>query len=85
MLQTYEGKILEGDPQFSCLIESSTGSGPDRHVYRYRTEKVVGQGSFGTVFQAKCLETGETVLSLTLRTEISLRGHSLLYEISNAV
>ncbi|KAH9742285.1 Shaggy-related protein kinase epsilon [Citrus sinensis] len=27
----------------------------------YMAERVVGQGSFGIVFQAKCLETGETV------------------------
>lgn len=27
----------------------------------YLAERVVGTGSFGIVFQAKCLETGETV------------------------
>ncbi|KOM38275.1 hypothetical protein LR48_Vigan03g165700 [Vigna angularis] len=27
----------------------------------YMAERIVGQGSFGIVFQAKCLETGETV------------------------
>ncbi|GAB2275707.1 hypothetical protein Dimus_010460, partial [Dionaea muscipula] len=30
-------------------------------IISYMAERVVGHGSFGVVFQAKCLETGETV------------------------
>ncbi|KAF2325004.1 hypothetical protein GH714_022189 [Hevea brasiliensis] len=32
-----------------------------RQTISYMAERVVGHGSFGVVFQAKCLETGETV------------------------
>ncbi|KAF2303005.1 hypothetical protein GH714_012561 [Hevea brasiliensis] len=33
----------------------------DDKTISYMAERVVGTGSFGIVFQAKCLETGETV------------------------
>ncbi|XP_062179595.1 shaggy-related protein kinase alpha-like [Phragmites australis] len=36
-------------------------SGQAKQTISYMAERVVGHGSFGTVFQAKCLETGETV------------------------
>jgi Pyruvate/2-oxoacid:ferredoxin oxidoreductase delta subunit len=32
-----------------------------KHTYNYSTERVVGNGSFGVVFQATCFETGDTV------------------------
>ncbi|GAB2255137.1 hypothetical protein Droror1_Dr00008915 [Drosera rotundifolia] len=32
-----------------------------RKTISYMAQRVVGHGSFGVVFQAKCLETGETV------------------------
>ena len=32
-----------------------------RYTLKQMTEKVVGNGSFGTVFEAKILETGEIV------------------------
>ncbi|KAI4350674.1 hypothetical protein L6164_005106 [Bauhinia variegata] len=35
--------------------------GQPKQTISYMAERVVGQGSFGIVFQAKCLETGETV------------------------
>ncbi|GMH28013.1 hypothetical protein Nepgr_029856 [Nepenthes gracilis] len=37
------------------------GNGQPKQTISYMAERVVGQGSFGVVFQAKCLETGETV------------------------
>ena len=43
------------------VITTAGGSGPSKQVIRYLTERVVGNGSFGVVFQAKCIETGETV------------------------
>lgn len=43
------------------MITTAGGSGPNKQVIRYLTERVVGNGSFGVVFQAKCIETGETV------------------------
>lgn len=36
-------------------------NGQLKQTVSYKAERVVGTGSFGTVFQAKCLETGETV------------------------
>lgn len=43
------------------MITTAGGSGAAKQVIRYLTERVVGNGSFGVVFQAKCIETGETV------------------------
>ena len=52
----------EGDPaNVGHVITTSGGVGASRQVIRYLTERVVGNGSFGVVFQAKCIETGETV------------------------
>ncbi|KAK1318809.1 Shaggy-related protein kinase alpha [Acorus calamus] len=36
-------------------------NGQPKQTISYMAERVVGRGSFGIVFQAKCLETGETV------------------------
>ncbi|KAL6531477.1 DASH complex subunit ask1 [Orobanche minor] len=36
-------------------------NGQPKQTISYMAERIVGQGSFGVVFQAKCLETGETV------------------------
>jgi len=58
----FEGQIVEGDAR-TCghVIRTTAGSGPSRQTISYQTERVVGNGSFGVVFQATCLETGETV------------------------
>lgn len=57
---------MEGNPQ-ACgrIICTSTGVGADKQMMNYQIERVVGTGSFGVVFQAKCLETGEIVSPLT--------------------
>eukprot|EP00891_Asterochloris_glomerata_P006343 jgi/Astpho2/6343/Aster-06008 len=58
----FEGRVVEGDPNASGhVICTTAGTGPDRQTINYSTERVVGSGSFGVVFQATCLETGETV------------------------
>lgn len=49
------------------VITTAGGSGPSKQVIRYLTERVVGNGSFGVVFQAKCIETGETVRAAVCR------------------
>ncbi|KAM3239040.1 hypothetical protein P3L10_014073 [Capsicum annuum] len=36
-------------------------NGEPNQTVSYMAERVVGTGSFGVVFQAKCLENGETV------------------------
>ena len=60
----FEGRVTEGDPNsVGHVITTNGGSGTGRQTIRYVTERVVGNGSFGVVFQARCLETGETVSS----------------------
>lgn len=54
--------MVEGDPSVCGHVISTTASGGgNRQSINYSTERVVGNGSFGVVFQATCLETGETV------------------------
>ena len=62
MAQVFEGRVIEGDPN-ACghIICTVAGSGASRQTINYSTERVVGNGSFGVVFQATCLESGETV------------------------
>lgn len=63
-LKTYEGRIVEGDPaSASHVVRSSppAGASPGGPEYNFATQRVVGNGSFGVVYQATCLETGETV------------------------
>ncbi|XP_030959503.1 shaggy-related protein kinase NtK-1-like isoform X3 [Quercus lobata] len=43
--------------------------GEPKQTISYMAKRVVGHGSFGVVFQAKCLETGETVATkMVLKT-----------------
>ena len=54
--------MVEGDPSVcGHVISTSASGGSNRQSINYSTERVVGNGSFGVVFQATCLETGETV------------------------
>ncbi len=60
--QVFQGRVVEGDPnQCGHIICTVAGSGPNKQTINYSTERVVGNGSFGVVFQATCLESGETV------------------------
>lgn len=44
------------------IVTTVAGSnGQSKQTISYMAERVVGTGSFGVVFQAKCLETGEVV------------------------
>ncbi|KAJ6320013.1 hypothetical protein OIU78_015412 [Salix suchowensis] len=47
------GMKIRDDKEMEATVPKQTIS--------YMAERVVGHGSFGVVFQAKCLETGETV------------------------
>ncbi len=56
---------MEGDLKSGGhILSASSGSGSSRQTFNYSTDRVVGNGSFGVVFQATCLETGETVSSI---------------------
>lgn len=61
-VQVYEAIHYEGDPQQSGhVVTTACNRGGTRHILRYVAERIVGNGSFGVVFQATCLETKETV------------------------
>lgn len=57
--------VVQGnDDQVDGHIISTTiggKNGEPKRTISYMAENVVGTGSFGVVFQAKCVETGETV------------------------
>ncbi|KAE8728761.1 Glycogen synthase kinase-3-like protein MsK-1 [Hibiscus syriacus] len=56
--------VVDGnDPVTGHIISTNIGGkyGERKQTISYMAECVVGTGSFGIVFQAKCLETGETV------------------------
>jgi hypothetical protein len=52
--------VIDND-RSGAVITATAGSGANKQTYNYATERIVGNGSFGTVFQATCLETAETV------------------------
>ena len=58
----YEAIHFEGNPQ-ECghVVTTACVQNGVRSVLRYAAERVVGNGSFGVVFQATCVETRETV------------------------
>ncbi|KAK4539018.1 hypothetical protein RGQ29_008619 [Quercus rubra] len=59
-----ETTIVNGNGTEAGHIIVTTISGKNgepKQTISYMAERVVGNGSFGVVFQAKCLETGETV------------------------
>ncbi|KAJ3683413.1 hypothetical protein LUZ60_013640 [Juncus effusus] len=61
---TQQASVVMGDDQLSGHIISTTiggKNGEPKQTISYMAERIVGSGSFGVVFQAKCLETGETV------------------------
>ncbi|QCD87634.1 protein brassinosteroid insensitive 2 [Vigna unguiculata] len=56
--------VIEGNDAVTGHIISTTiggKNGEPKQTISYMAERVVGTGSFGVVFQAKCLETGEPV------------------------
>ncbi|WOK91492.1 hypothetical protein Cni_G00183 [Canna indica] len=59
-----QATVMEGkDAVTGHIISTTIGgkNGEPKQTISYMAERVVGTGSFGIVFQAKCLETGETV------------------------
>lgn len=60
----WEGRVTSGDPTSLTHIISTYSTDPKvvpRQTISYKTERVVGNGSFGVVYQARCIETGEVV------------------------
>ncbi|RYQ89788.1 hypothetical protein Ahy_B09g096250 isoform G [Arachis hypogaea] len=59
-----EATVVNGNgTETGHIIVTTIGgrNGQPKQTISYMAERVVGHGSFGVVFQAKCLETGETV------------------------
>ncbi|KAK6937224.1 Protein kinase domain, partial [Dillenia turbinata] len=59
-----ETPVVDGNgTEAGHIIVTTIGgkNGQPKQTISYMAERVVGHGSFGVVFQAKCLETGETV------------------------
>ena len=55
-------KISSKDGSKVMTVIASPGQGPDRSTeVSYTDTKVIGNGSFGVVYQAKLCETGEMV------------------------
>ncbi|XP_047095240.1 shaggy-related protein kinase GSK2 [Lolium rigidum] len=62
--QDGEARYAEGNGAMTGHIISTTiggKNGEPKQTISYKAERIVGSGSFGIVFQAKCLETGEAV------------------------
>ncbi|KAL3640114.1 Shaggy-related protein kinase epsilon [Castilleja foliolosa] len=59
-----EAAVVDGNgTETGHIIVTTIGgkNGQPKQTISYMAERIVGQGSFGIVFQAKCLETGESV------------------------
>ncbi|KAF3778958.1 Shaggy-related protein kinase alpha [Nymphaea thermarum] len=59
-----EAAVVDGNgTETGHIIVTTIGgkNGQPKQTISYMAERIVGNGSFGIVFQAKCLETGETV------------------------
>lgn len=59
-----EAAVVNGNgTEAGHIIVTTIGgkNGQPKQTISYMAERAVGQGSFGIVFQARCLETGETV------------------------
>nr|AFK41443.1 unknown [Medicago truncatula] len=59
-----EATVVNGNgTETGQIITTSIGGrdGQPKRIISYMAERVVGTGSFGVVYQAKCVETGESV------------------------
>ncbi|KAI3925817.1 hypothetical protein MKX01_003376 [Papaver californicum] len=62
--KSMEATVVDGNgTETGQIITTTIGgrNGQPKQTISYMAERVVGTGSFGVVFQAKCLETGEAV------------------------
>ncbi|ESQ47446.1 hypothetical protein EUTSA_v10028310mg [Eutrema salsugineum] len=74
--------VIEGnDVVTGHIISTIIGgkNGEPKQTISYMAERVVGTGSFGIVFQTKCLETGESVAIKKLLQERRYKNRELQY------
>lgn len=58
----FDGRVTEGDEKgTNWVMESARPTAQGFRTVKYTTNKTVGSGSFGIVFQAMCVETGQMV------------------------
>ncbi|URE44676.1 SHAGGY-related protein kinase [Musa troglodytarum] len=75
-----EASVIQGNqPMTGHIISTTTGgnNGEPKQTISYMAERVIGTGSFGIVFQAKCLETGETVAIKKVLQDIRYKNREL--------
>ena len=58
-LRTHIGSIGESDPSKIIKVMANEGKSGEPHELAYTNCKVIGNGSFGVVFQAKLVSNGE--------------------------
>ncbi|KAL4312372.1 hypothetical protein GQ457_01G050590 [Hibiscus cannabinus] len=79
-----EAAVISGNGTEAGQIISTTiggRNGQPKQTISYMAERVVGTGSFGVVFQAKCLETGESVAIKKLYTYQICRALHYLHNV----
>merc|ERR1712045_197920 len=73
-------KISSKDGSKVMTVIASPGQGPDRSTeVSYTDTKVIGNGSFGVVYQAKLCETGEMVAIKKVLQDKRFKNRELLY------
>ena len=75
-----EATVVDGNgTETGHIIVTTIGgrNGQPKQTISYMAERVVGTGSFGIVFQAKCLETGETVAIKKVLQDKRYKNHEL--------
>ncbi|MFS8012812.1 putative protein-serine/threonine kinase CMGC-GSK family [Helianthus anomalus] len=83
-----EPAIVDGNgADTGHIIVTTIGGRNDqpKQTISYMAERVVGHGSFGVVFQAKCLETGEAMAIKKVIQDKSLIISSFIFEIFRAL
>ena len=57
-----EGRLLSGASGVQGqILRTTADASPEAALLGYQTGQVAGNGSFGVVFKATCIETGEQV------------------------
>ncbi len=55
------GELPAEQKDDSLALDNRSSGGKAKHSISYAAERVIGNGSFGIVYQATAIETGETV------------------------
>ncbi|KAL5226538.1 hypothetical protein ABZP36_014803 [Zizania latifolia] len=78
--QEVEAIVVKGNlMDIGHTIVTTVGgrNGQPKQTISYMAERIVGRGSFGVVFQAKCLETGERVAVKKVLQDVRYKNREL--------